>query len=167
MSLFLQTTTLRTSSVSRGRGGPTVEKLVFNNHTECVCVDRLEEFMPRDRPSANNDKENTGRRGSRGYYSPDTDRYEVRCEDSDLQSWVMTPCGYWRFGGTFRFHLPVESQPRQVVGERSFKLCSWVGWVSTNTASLAGKYLEHVLLSVACKHLQNSTVGPLAPKCAF
>lgn len=73
VELYFYTTTLRTSGVSRARGGPTVEKLVFNNHTECICVDRLEEFMPRDRPSANNDKENTGRHGSRGYYSPDTD----------------------------------------------------------------------------------------------
>ena len=94
MSLFLQTTTLRTSGASRARGGPTVEKLVFNNHTECVCVDRLDEFMPRDRPSTNNDKENIGRRGFRGYYSPDSDRYEIKCEDSDVQSRVVTPCDY-------------------------------------------------------------------------
>jgi hypothetical protein len=74
---LLQTTTLRTSAVPRSRGGPTVEKLSFHNHTECVCVDRLEEFMPRDRPSSGNDKDNVGMHGFRGYYRPDADRYEM------------------------------------------------------------------------------------------
>jgi hypothetical protein len=53
-----------------------VEKLSFHNHTECVCVDRLEEFMPRDRPSAGNDKDAVAGHGFRGYYRPDADRYE-------------------------------------------------------------------------------------------
>jgi hypothetical protein len=74
IALLLQTTTLRASGGSRTRGGPTVEKLVFHNHTECVCVDRLEEFMPRDRPSSSSEKDNFGRpAGSRGLYRVDTD----------------------------------------------------------------------------------------------
>lgn len=83
VALILQTTTLRTSGISRARGGPTVEKLVFNNHTECICVDRLEEFMPRDRPSSINDKENSGRHGVRDYYSSNTNRYDIWCDDSE------------------------------------------------------------------------------------
>lgn len=73
VDLYFYTTTLRTSAVPRSRGGPTVEKLSFHNHTECVCVDRLEEFMPRDRPSSGNDKDNVGVHGFRGYYRPDAD----------------------------------------------------------------------------------------------
>jgi hypothetical protein len=61
------------SGSSRNKGGPSVEKLVFHNHTECVCVDRLAEFMPRDRPSLVSDRDSKGLSAFRGHRHPDTD----------------------------------------------------------------------------------------------
>ncbi|ODN06522.1 hypothetical protein Ocin01_00141 [Orchesella cincta] len=38
---------LQTISLDQSRG-PTVERLVFYNHTECECRDKMDEMMPRD-----------------------------------------------------------------------------------------------------------------------
>ncbi|XP_021916631.1 uncharacterized protein LOC110828316 [Zootermopsis nevadensis] len=85
VELYFYTTTLRASGGSRNKGGPSVEKLVFHNHTECVCVDRLEEFMPRDRPIASSEKD----KELRGHHHPDADSSRT---DSDNESGTSESC---------------------------------------------------------------------------
>ncbi|XP_069695620.1 uncharacterized protein [Periplaneta americana] len=69
VELYFYTTTMGGSGGSRTRNNPVVEKLEFHNHTECACVDRFEEFMPRDRPSSSSELDNLGKSGFRGYTS--------------------------------------------------------------------------------------------------